>query len=179
MVRMRVSAGSSAVREVLNRTLGIGTVALLMVGFLGAGLVLAPQGSARAGGMMVGRATFSHGGFLRSGGPLVRPGQQVPPVVMSGSPAVVNPVFGVERERHHRRFFGFGFPVAGVGFSYGPFDEPFPYFGAIARPQVLPLIQEDNDRILVNHSDCRSETRLVASEEGGERPIKITWCQKG
>jgi hypothetical protein len=165
-------------REVLNRALGSGVVALLAVGILGAGLVPSPlQASARAGGLMAGHATFGRGDFVRFGGPLVRPGQQVPPAVVSGSPAFVNPVFGMVRERHHRRFFGFGFP--GVGFSYGPFDEPIPYVGAIARPEALPPIPEDDDRSLGNRGDCRSETRMVASESGGERPIKITWCRKG
>jgi hypothetical protein len=173
------------VREVLNRTSGIGAVALLMVGILGAGLVLAPQASARTGGLMAGHATFGRGDFFRLGGqPLVRPGQ-VPPVIVSGSnPAFVNPKFGVERERHHRGFFGFGLPVAGFALSYGPYgpygpyDQPIADAGVIARPLAVTPIPEGGDRIdRGNHGDCRSETRVVASEDGGERPIKITWCR--
>jgi hypothetical protein len=172
------------VRKVLNRTFGIGAVARLLVGVLGAGLVLVPlQTSARAGGLMAGHATFGRGDVLRFGGqPLVRPGQ-VPPVVVTGGPATVNRIsnrmFGVERERHLRRFFGFGFPVAGAALWYGPYDQPIPYVGVIARSPALPPIPETGDRISVNHDDCRSETRIVASEDGGERPIKITRCRGG
>jgi hypothetical protein len=32
--------------------------------------------------------------------------------------------------------------------------------------------------VSVNGGDCRSETRTVPSEAGGERPIEITWCRK-
>jgi hypothetical protein len=170
------------VREVLNRALGTGVVALLMVGILGTGLVPAPlQASARAGGLMAGHATFGRGDFFRFGGqPLVRPGQ-APPVIVSGSsPAFVNPMFGLERERHHRRFFGFGLPVAGVALSYGPYDQPIAGVGVIVRPVAVTPAPENGDRIdRSNHGECRSETRMVASEDGGERPINITWCRKG
>jgi hypothetical protein len=169
------------VRKMLNRTLGARAVALLMVGILGAGLVLALQASARAGGLMAGHATFGRGDFSRlSGQPLVRPGQ-VPPVIVSGSSqAFVNPVFRLERERHHRGFFGFGLPVAGFASSYGPYDQPIANVGVMVRPLAVTPLPEGGDRIdRGNHDDCRTETRMVASEDGGERAIKITRCQQG
>jgi len=167
------------VRKVLNRALWTGVVAVPVVAFLGAGLMPGPlQATARAGGFVAGPATFNRGDFHRFvGQPLVRPGQ-MPPVVVSGAPAV-NRTFGVEPARFHHRVFGLGFPVAGVGLSYGPFDD----VGAISRPSG-PRAADDgypdgSDRISANRGGCRSETRMVSSEDGGERPVKITWCRKG
>jgi hypothetical protein len=175
-----------AVRELLNRTLRTGVIAVLMVASLGAGLELASlRASAQAGGMMDVHATFGRADFHRLvGQPLVRPGQ-APPVVVSGGPAPVNRPLGFERARHHRRFFGFGLPVVGGGLYYGPyygpFDGPLADVGAIARPPVLRAVEpipEGGDRLLVNRTECRSETRVVPSEAGGERPIKMTFCRK-
>jgi hypothetical protein len=170
------------VRKVLNRTLGAGVV--LVIAFLGAGPVPAPlQATARAGAFVAGQAAFSHGDFRGFGGqPLVRPGQ-MPPVVVSGGPAGINRPFGFERARFHRRHFRVGLPVvAGSLPFFRPFDEPIAYVGAIARPPALHAVDdaslgpEGGERISVNRGGCRSETRIVASEAGGERPIRITWC---
>jgi hypothetical protein len=116
-----------------------------------------------------------------AGQPLVRPGQ-MPPVVVSRVPAPVRR-FGFVPGREHRRFFGFGLPVAGPALV--PFYGPIADVGPIAQPQVLsPLVlpvpgPEGSDRSSVNGPDCRSETRMVSSEAGGERPIKITRCRGG
>jgi len=161
------------VRDLINRTLGTGVivaalrgVVLLGVVFFGTGLMPA---SVRAGGLA---------GVVRGvvGQPLVRPGQ-MPPVVVSPAPAPVNRRFGFEPAREHRRFFGFRPPVVGAGPAfYGPIAD----VGPIAPPLVLPVAgPAGGDRGSVNGADCRSETRMVASEAGGERPIKITRCRGG
>ena len=129
---------------------------------------------------MPGHADFNHGGFHRfSGQPLVRPGQ-APPIVVRGGPAATNRRFGFESAREHRRFFGFGFPVVGVGPAFGPFEAPIADVGAVAPGPVLRAAEPGSrEPISVAGGDCRSETRTVPSEAGGERPIKITWCRKG
>jgi hypothetical protein len=170
------------VRKVLNRTLRTGVV--LAVAFLGA-VPVPLQATARAGGIVAGQAAFNHcdfRGFV--GQSLVRPGQ-MPPAVVSGAPAAVNRISGnrfsgFAPARLHRRIFGFGIPVVGVGVSYGPFDDPIADVGAIHRPRAVDdsaSFPEGGDRIL--RGGCRSETRMVSSEAGGERPIRITWCRKG
>ena len=177
---MRAPGGSlSAVHKVLNRALWTGVVAVLVVAFLGAGLMLGPlQEMARAGDVVAGQATFNRGdfhGFV--GQPLVRPGQ-MPPAVVS-IPAIVHRPFGTEPARLRHRIFGLGLPAAGVGLSYGPFDDVGainPPAGAGAADDGYP---DGGDRISANRGGCRSETRMVSSEDGGERPIKITWCRKG
>jgi len=186
---MRVSAGSgSAVRDLFNRTLGTGAmsvltvalpaVALLGVAFLGAGLM---PGPAQAAGLMAAPATFSSGFHGFAGSALVRPGQAPPAVVSRGPvPVLVHRRFGFEPAHEHRRFFGFGFPVLGVGPAFGPYDAPIADAGAVAPGPILRTAEPGSgERISVNGGDCRSETRMVPSEAGGERPIKITWCRKG
>jgi hypothetical protein len=159
------------VRGVVNRTLAAGVVAVPLVAVLVAGVTLTPpQASARAGGFAVGHASFNHGDFRGFGGqPLVRPGQ-MPPVVVSVAPARINRIPALDAVRHHR-VFGFGLPVAGVGVSFGPFDQPIAEVGIHAADAGAP----DG----WTSGGCRSETRIVASEAGGERPIRITWCRKG
>lgn len=162
-------------RSRVNRTLTAGFGAAL-----GVAVMLAPlPASARAGGF-AGHAAFVHGDFRHFvGQPLVRPGQ-VPPVVASSAPVLVNRTFGFEPRRQHRRFFGFGFPLAGIGVSYGtyPYEAPLVDVGAVARPWGPAPVAQDGDRSLAG-GECRTETRLVPSEAGGERPITITWCHKG
>ena len=160
-------------RARVNRTLTAGIGAAL-----GVAAMLAPlQAWARAGGFMAGHAALVHGDFRHFvGQPLVRPGQ-APPVVVSSAPVLVNRTFGFEPLRHHRRFFGFGFPLGGIGVSYDPYEAPVADVGAIARPSGAATVAQDGDRSLAG--GCRSETRLVPSEAGGERPITITWCRKG
>jgi hypothetical protein len=152
----------STVRTMINWTSGT-VVAVLAVVFLAAGLVLASvQSPVRAGGL-----------------PLVRPGQ-MPPVVASGGPTGVSP-FVFRPARFHRRFFDVGLPLAGVGPGFVPFDESITYVGTIPRPVVVHAPDDGslNPENLVNRGGCRSETRMVPSEAGGEHPIKITWCRKG
>ena len=132
---------------------------------------------------MPGHADFNHGGFHRfSGQPLVRPGQ-APPIVVRGGPAATNRRFGFEPAGYHRRFFGFGLPGAGIGVSFDPFDGPITDLRAADRPAGLRAaddgLPEGTDRVSSDRSGCRSETRMVASEDGGERSIRITWCRKG
>jgi hypothetical protein len=169
-----------AVREPIDRTLGIGVIAILTVVFLGAGLVASMRASAQAGGLMAVQAAFGGGAFRGFGQRLVRPGQ-APPVVVSGGPAPLHRPLGFERVRFHHRFFGLGLPVVGVGLPFGPYGAPIADVG-MSAPVLLHAvapIPDGGDRILVTHEECRSETRTVPSEAGGERQIKITWCRKG
>jgi hypothetical protein len=183
---MRVSAGSaSVVRDLLNRTLGTGAIAVLTVVLLGAALLSAFVGMdlmpvpARAAGLMAGPTTFSGGFHGVSGRALVRPGQ-APPVVVSRGLFAAHRRFGFEPAHEHRRFFGFGFPVVGDWPALGPFDAPIGDAGAVAPGPVWRAVEPaSGDHIPVNGGDCRSETRTVPSEAGGERPIRITWCRKG
>jgi hypothetical protein len=176
----RLGGELSAVRKGLKRTLAVGVVAAL-----GAMLMLAPlRASARAGGFMGGHGIFNHGDFHPFvGQPLVRPGQ-APVVVVSGAPAPINRAFGFELLRHHHRFFRSGLSVAGVGLSFGPFDAPIADAAVIARPLALHAVDDGapipagGGRVLLSRGDCRSETRIIPSEDGGERPIRITWCRK-
>lgn len=170
-------------RGVVDWTSAAGTMAVLAI--IVAGPMLAPPRAwARAGGFATGHASFNHGDFRRVGGqPFVR-FRQMPPVVVSVGPAGINRTSGSEPVRLHRRIFGYGLPVRGIGISFGPFAEPVADVGAIDRstgPRAVDdgsPIPEGGDGISVNRGGCRSETRTVSSEDGGERPIRITWCRK-
>jgi hypothetical protein len=74
--------------------------------------------------------------------------------------------------RRHRHFFGLGLPIAGIGVTYGPYDGPLVDIAAIARPSDTVPVTQDGNRGLAG--GCRSETRLIPSEAGGEQPITIT-----
>jgi hypothetical protein len=152
-------------RSISARTLAAGIGAVLTLG----AMVAAPQASARAGSLVAGHPAFNHRDFPRFlAQPLVRPGQPLPVVVSSAA----NRTLDFEAVHHHRRFFGHGLPLAGIGVAYGPFDAPIADVGTIARPPEASQAAEVG-------SVCRSETRVVASEAGGERAITITWCRKG
>jgi hypothetical protein len=190
---MRVSAGSgSVVRDLFNRTLGTRAIAvftvalpgvalfgaaLLGMAFVGAGLMPQP---AWAAGLMVGHAGFNAGSFQGFSGPaLVRP-RQAPQVIMSRGPAavLVNRRFGFEPTHERRRFFGFGFPIAGFGPAFGPFEAPVADTGVVVPGAALRAVEPGGaEHVSAIGGDCRSETRTVPSEAGGERPIKITWCR--
>lgn len=152
-------------RSTRARTLAAGIGAILTLG----AIVAVPQASARAAGFVAGHAAFNHRDFPRFlAQPLVRPGQPLPVVVGSAA----NRTLEFEVVHHHRRFFTHRLPLAGIGVAYGPFEAPIADFGTIARPPEASQAAEVG-------SVCRSETRMVASEAGGERPITITWCRKG
>ncbi|HEY6257165.1 MAG TPA: hypothetical protein VIY51_15380 [Xanthobacteraceae bacterium] len=114
-------------------------------------------------------------GFVAGGQALVRPGQ-APPVPVSAGLATANHLSGWERLRHHRRVFGFGLPVAGIGAYYGPIVEPQFDAGFVARPVPAPAA---GDRVSGDHGGCRTETRTVPSEAGGTRTVRITLCWQG
>lgn len=168
-------------RKLVNRTVVAGLLA-----FLGADAMLAPpQASARAGGFVAGRADFNLGGLGRGGfrigdvhrlggQPLVRPGQLPPPI---GGAAVIQPASGLAPLRHHRRFFGQGLPVTGIGVWSGPFYQPIVDGGTIDR--AIGAGAADDRPPVRGDGVCRSETRIVPSENGGERSIRMTWCRRG
>jgi hypothetical protein len=175
-------------RKVVNRVGAAGLLAVLCASVL----LAPPQASGRAGGLAAGHATFSRAGFGRGsfghrdltfgdlrfddfrrlgGQPFVR----LAPVPLSGRPVAVNRASALEP--HHRRFFGFGLPIGGIGVWEGPFDQPGTDVGYLDRPAGATAAQ-DGDRMVADRG-CRSETRIIPSENGGERSIRITWCRKG
>jgi hypothetical protein len=171
----------SVVRIGINRTLAAGIVAVLS-----AGAMLVPlEASARAGGFAAGHAIFNHGEFRRFGGPLFIWSGPLPPAAVSGGPVAHVRASRLEPARHHRRVFGVGLPLSGIGGFYGPLGDPIANVGAIDRPAGARAaddtspVPEGVDRIGVNRDGCRSQTRIVPSEAGGERPIRITWCRGG
>jgi hypothetical protein len=177
MAVLRDVLPSAALRSVALPNVALLSVALLGMAFVGTGLVPQP---AWAAGLMAGPTTFGGGFHGFAGLPLVRPGQ-APPVGSGGPvPVVVDRRFGFAPAHAHRRFFGFGLPVVGVGPVVGPFDAPIADAGVVAPGQVWRAPDPGNGApISANGGDCRSETRMVSSEAGGERPIRITWCRKG
>ena len=50
--------------------------------------------------------------------------------------------------------------------------------GAVIRPSGIVPVVQDGDRGLAGGAACRSETRLVPTEAGGQQSITITWCRK-
>lgn len=160
-VRRVARLGAGVVRSTIDRTWAAGIGAILAL----ASMLAPPEASARAG---FGRATFNQGAVNGIGGhPLVWP----KPAGVTGSIPVAE-LHGARFEPHHRRFFGLGLPLAGIGVAYGPFDAPIADVGTIARPP-------EASQAAVVGSVCRSENWMAASEAGGERPITITWCRKG
>jgi hypothetical protein len=65
-----------------------------------------------------------------------------------------------------------GFVAGHATFKRGGFHR---FVGQpLVRPGQSPPVVESGER-----GDCRSEPRIVPSEAGGERQIRITWCRKG
>jgi hypothetical protein len=118
---------------------------------LGVGLVLAPAAtSARSGGFAAGRA-FSFHGAPRA--PVVRPAIALSPL-------------------RHRRNFGSPVTVSGgsgdaAGYDQGPLLYPAAADGAPDQGRIVYVPPPPG---------CRSDTKIVPSEAGGERKITITRC---
>jgi hypothetical protein len=138
--------------------------------------VLGPvEASARAGGLTVGRGVMVHGAVARPG--LRRA------VLIGRMPAVVPkravvPNFHVAHRtpvQRFRRVFGPRLPRNGIGVFYGSTFDPDYFTGAAGQYPAQVVVDSPSDGIVpVRH--CGSQTVVVPSEAGGERPITITRC---
>jgi hypothetical protein len=163
---------------------------------LSLGAIFAPvEASARSGGFGAGRSIGM--GFHRAA---VRPFVQVRhaprPAVLPFAHARHVPRLAVTRPiaaharavrfahmRHHRRVFGAGLPLAGIGVIYGtsypdddvaPYQQPLyadPTGDAAASQAAVPAGGDP-----VTPRACRSQTQTVPSGRGGETQVTITRC---
>jgi hypothetical protein len=154
------------------------------------GSVLAPlEASARGGGPSIGRGLVLRGAVLR---PALRPSFHIgrpsfhigrgPALVTRGAvvpniqPAYVAPV------QRSRRVFGARLPRHGIGITYGSIYDAGDVIGVAGQlPPVqtvadLPPLRE-GDRVAAIGRRCSSQTVVVPSEAGGERPITVTSCR--
>ena len=144
--------------------------------------VLPPvEASARSGGLTIGRGLMFRGAVLRPGlRPSVRIGRGPALVAKSAvvpniQPAQVAPV------RRFRRVFGARLPRNGIGVYYGSIYNPDDFIGAAWQyPPVqtvadMPPLLEGDDVVIGRR--CGSQTVVVPSEAGGERPITVTRCR--
>jgi hypothetical protein len=147
------------------------------------GSVLAPlEASARSGGPSIGRGLVLRGAVLR---PALRPSFHFgrgPALVTRGAvvpniqPAHVAPV------QRSRRVFGARLPRHGIGVTYGSIYDAGDVIGVAWQvPPVqtvadMPPLRE-GDRVAAIGRRCSSQTVVVPSEAGGERPITVTSCR--
>jgi hypothetical protein len=141
------------------------TVVAGCVAVVGVGLLLAPDmTSARPGGFAGGRGIPAAPGAL-----LVRPGfvPLKPPIV---APIHARPFAGFR----HRRQLGSPATVWSSGDAVGYAQSPLVY--PTGDPNVYG--QPDQGRIVYvpPPPGCRSESKSVPSEAGGERKVTITRC---
>ena len=160
--------------------------AAALAAVLGVGGMLAPvEAPARGGGFVAGRMGFGpglgHGGFHPFvGRPFVQPRPAPLPAAIDhgirvGSNAFA-PRFGA------RRFFGHGLPADGIGIYYGDYDDEIADSSAYQEPVYLPAGgnfapgPQYGYQIAAERGVCRSRTRTVPSETGGQRKVTITSC---
>jgi hypothetical protein len=81
-----------------------------------------------------------------------------------------------------RRFFGHGLPPDGIGIYYGDYDDEIADSMAYQQPVYLPAGgnfvpgPQADYHIAAERGVCRSQTRTVPSEAGGQRKVTITRC---
>ena len=140
------------------------------------------EASARPGGSTIARGLVLRGGMLR---PALQPSVHIgraPALVTSGAavpnfhPAHVAPV------QRFRRVFGARLPRNGIGVYYGSIYDPGDVIGAVGQvapvqtvADVPPLREGDGAAVIGRR--CSSQTVVVPSEAGGERPITVTRCR--
>ena len=81
-----------------------------------------------------------------------------------------------------RRVFGARLPRNGIGVYYGSSYDPGDVIGAVEPYAPVQAIADvaalrDGDGAVVIGRRCSSQTVVVPSEAGGERPITITRCR--
>ena len=153
--------------------------AAALAAVLGIGVMLAPvEARARGGGFMAGGVSFGHAAFH----PFVsRSFVQPRPAPVQDHGVRVGGNFGAPRFGS-RRFFGRGLPADGIGIYYGDYDNEITDSIAYQQPVYLPAGgnfvpgPQADYRIAVERGICRSQTRTVPSEAGGQRRVTITSC---
>ena len=145
--------------------------------------VLAPvEASARSGGSTIGRGLALRGAVPR---PALQPSVHIgrgPALVTSGAavpnihPAHVAPV------QRFRRVFGARLPRNGIGVTYGSIYDPGGVIGPVGQYAPvqtvadMPPLREGDGAVVIGRR-CSSQTVVVPSEAGGERPITVTRCR--
>jgi hypothetical protein len=179
----------------IDRMLVAGLALVLSLG----GIFAPVEASARSGGFGAGRSIGM--GFHRAAvRPFVHVRHAPRPAVLPFAHARHAPRLAVTRPiarpiavharavrfahmRHHRRVFGAGLPLAGIGVIYGtsyPDDDVAPY--------QQPLYADPTDDAAASQAavpaggdpvaprTCRSQTQTVPSGRGGETQVTITRC---
>ncbi len=145
--------------------------------------VLAPvEASARPGGSAIGRGLLFRGAVPR---PALQPSVhigRVPALVTGGAavpnfhPAQVAPV------QRFRRVFGARLPRNGIGVYYGSSYDSGDVIGAVGQYAPVQAVADlpapgEGAGAAVIGRRCSSQTIVVPSEAGGERPITVTRCR--
>jgi hypothetical protein len=144
--------------------------------------VLSPvEASARLGGSTIGRGLMFHEAVPRPGlRPSVRIGRGPALVARSAVTRNIHRAHVVP-VRRFRRVFGPRLPLNGIGVNYGSNYDPGDYSGAAWQyPPVqtvadTPSLFEGDSGVIGRR--CGSQTVVVPSEAGGERPITVTRCR--
>jgi hypothetical protein len=149
-----------------------GIVAVLAVG----------EASARPGGLAIGRGLLFRGAVPR---PAPQPSVHIgrAPALVTGGAAVPNfhpaQVAPVQR---FRRVFGARLPRNGIGVYYGSIYGPSDVIGAAGQYAPVQAVADvpapgEGASAAVIGRRCSSQTIVVPSEAGGERPITVTGCR--
>jgi hypothetical protein len=134
------------------------------------------EGSARSGGLTIGRGPM----FAR---PFVRPGPRTAvrvgrgPVLLAKGKVVHPPPSArpITAQRFHR-VFDARLPRNGIGAYYGSLSNPGDFTGvpSVQTAAYTPALLE-NEAVIGRR--CGSQIVVVPSEAGGERPITIRRCR--
>ena len=145
--------------------------------------MLAPvEASARSGGLAIGR-----GPVLRAAVP--RPALQ-PSLHIGRAPALVTKSAALPNLRparvapvqRFRRVFGARLPRNGIGVSYGSIYDPGDFIGVAGPYPPVQMVANtpplrEGDGAVAGGRRCSSQTVVVPSETGGERPVTVTRCR--
>jgi hypothetical protein len=144
---------------------------------------LAPvEASARPGGSTIGRGLLFRGAVPR---PALQPSVHIgrAPAPVAGGAAVpnFNPAHVAPVQRF-RRVFGARLPRNGIGVYYGSSYDPGGVIGAVGPYAPVQAVADvaaprESDGAVVIGRRCSSQTVVVPSEAGGERPITVTGCR--
>lgn len=145
--------------------------------------VLAPvEASARPGGSAIGRGLLFRGAVPR---PALQPSVHIgrAPALVTGGAAVPNfhPAHVAPMQRF-RRVFGARLPRNGIGVYYGSSYDPGDVIGAVGPVAPVQAVADvaaprEGAGAVAGGRRCNSQTVVVPSEAGGERPITITRCR--
>ena len=132
-----------------------------------------------AGVLLVSDAASARGGGAHAGFHFGRPFAGMRPFVR---PAARIHAFKAARLWRYRNVDGFGYPLYGAGYYYGPDYDPVDAVGSIGQPPYpygdddTSVVPNDGMRVAPVRRVCWSEIKTVPSESGGERQVTITRC---